>query len=101
VPGIAVTGILAPGEGLQQRLPRARPQQARRSGRPAGPMRARRLAALAAEVTISYGDWPADAFFLAFGFLPPPSRHDSAVLFADLRALVDAHDLLQVPHARV
>jgi len=52
-------------------------------------------------VTISYGDWPADAFFLAFGFLPPPSRHDSAVLFADLGALVDAHDLLQVPHARV
>jgi hypothetical protein len=50
-------------------------------------------------VTISYGDWPADAFVLAFGFLPPPSRHDSAVLFADLRALVAAHDLLQARRA--
>ena len=48
-------------------------------------------------VTISYGDWPADVFFLIWGFLPPEGRHaDSATLFADLTELVDFFDGLQV-----
>jgi hypothetical protein len=32
-------------------------------------------------VTISYGAWPNDLFFLLFAFLPDPNPHDSLVLF--------------------
>ena len=48
-------------------------------------------------VTISYGDWPTDVFFLVWGFLPPAGRHaDTALLFADLTEMVAFFDSLQV-----
>lgn len=41
------------------------------------------------EVTISYGAWPAEAFFLLFGFVPQPNPHDAVVLFSTLQDLLD------------
>ena len=35
------------------------------------------------EVTISYGAWPNDPFFLYFGFVPENNPNDSAILFRD------------------
>lgn len=34
------------------------------------------------EVTISYGNWPNDLFFLLFGFVPEPNPNDSVVMFS-------------------
>ena len=36
-----------------------------------------------AEITISYGPWPNDPFFLYFGFVPTRNPNDAAALFAD------------------
>lgn len=36
-----------------------------------------------AEITISYGPWPNDPFFLYFGFVPVGNPNDAAALFAD------------------
>ena len=36
-----------------------------------------------AEITISYGPWPNDPFFLYFGFVPAANPNDAAALFAD------------------
>ena len=36
------------------------------------------------EVTISYGPWPNDPFFLYFGFVPSLNPNDAVVLFADV-----------------
>jgi len=36
-----------------------------------------------AEITISYGPWPNDPFFLYFGFVPGGNPNDAAALFAD------------------
>ena len=36
-----------------------------------------------AEITISYGPWPNDPFFLYFGFVPNRNPNDAAALFAD------------------
>ena len=36
-----------------------------------------------AEITISYGPWPNDPFFLYFGFVPARNPNDAAALFAD------------------
>mmetsp|Transcript_10299 Transcript_10299/g.29398 ORF Transcript_10299/g.29398 Transcript_10299/m.29398 type:complete len:493 (+) Transcript_10299:214-1692(+) len=42
---------------------------------------------LSEEVTISYGGWPNDLFYLLFGFVPAENPHDSVVLF---RTVADA-----------
>ena len=36
-----------------------------------------------AEITISYGPWPNDPFFLYFGFVPNRNPNDTVALFAD------------------
>ena len=36
------------------------------------------------EVTISYGNWPNDLFYLLFGFVPEENPYDSVVLFRNL-----------------
>jgi hypothetical protein len=35
------------------------------------------------EITISYGPWPNDPFFLYFGFVPNRNPNDTVALFAD------------------
>lgn len=48
------------------------------------------------EVTISYGPWPNEVFYLFFGFVPKENPFDMAVLFQDLEHLVAFHDSSQV-----
>lgn len=36
------------------------------------------------EVTISYGPWPSQPFFLLFGFVPGANPYESVSLFTDL-----------------
>ena len=48
------------------------------------------------EVTISYGRWSSEVFFLFFGFLPPDNPWDSVALFADLSEMIAYHDELEV-----
>lgn len=40
------------------------------------------------QVTICYGQWPADPFFRLFGFVPADNGHESAVIFGNLRQLL-------------
>ena len=51
------------------------------------------------EVTICYGQWPNDVFFLFFGFVPPGNPHDRVVLFPDAKAVVEA--VARVTYAHV
>ena len=44
------------------------------------------------EVTISYGPWPNDVFYLLFGFVPRNNPFDVAVLFWNLQEMVAFHD---------
>mmetsp|Transcript_14698 Transcript_14698/g.28262 ORF Transcript_14698/g.28262 Transcript_14698/m.28262 type:complete len:476 (+) Transcript_14698:156-1583(+) len=46
------------------------------------------------EITISYGSWPNDVFFLLFGFCPDHNENDSVVLFRDLAHLVESYAML-------
>ena len=46
------------------------------------------------EVSISYGPWPNDVFYLFFGFVPDHNPHDSLVLFTDLQEMVEFYDTL-------
>jgi len=54
------------------------------------------------EVTISYGAWPNDLFFLLFGFVPDNNPHDAVVLFDGaeeaLRFLNDTAEQSGAPH---
>jgi hypothetical protein len=52
------------------------------------------------EVTISYGNWPNDVFFLFFGFCPDANANDSVVLFqVCVRRGVEPSALIQREHA--
>ncbi|KAK9901334.1 hypothetical protein WJX75_007184 [Coccomyxa subellipsoidea] len=44
------------------------------------------------EVTISYGPWPNDVYYLFFGFVPRDNPFDVSVLFGDLQQMVAFHD---------
>jgi hypothetical protein len=44
------------------------------------------------EVTISYGAWPNDIFFIFFGFVPERNPHDSVVLFDGLADVAAVHE---------
>eukprot|EP00667_Euglena_gracilis_P006316 EG_transcript_6372 len=44
------------------------------------------------EVTISYGKWPNEVFYLFFGFVPRDNPHDDVVLFGDAQELAVACD---------
>ncbi|EIE20058.1 hypothetical protein COCSUDRAFT_57780 [Coccomyxa subellipsoidea C-169] len=46
------------------------------------------------EVTISYGPWPNDVFYLFFGFVPRDNPFDVAVLFQDLQQMIVFYDTL-------
>ena len=48
------------------------------------------------EVTISYGSWSSEVFFLFFGFLPPDNPWDSVLLFRELSEMIAYHDDLEV-----
>ena len=48
------------------------------------------------EVTISYGNWSSEVFFLFFGFLPPDNPWDYITLFRDLSEMIAYHDELEV-----
>ena len=50
------------------------------------------------EITISYGKWSSEVFFLFFGFLPPDNPWDSVPLFKDLSEMIAYHDKLEVRH---
>ena len=43
-------------------------------------------------VTISYGPWPNDVFYLFFGFVPDDNPHDTIVMFHDLQEMVELYD---------
>ncbi|CAL5228629.1 g11795 [Coccomyxa viridis] len=47
------------------------------------------------EVTISYGSWSSEVFFLFFGFLPPDNPWDSVLLFRELSEMIAYHDDLE------
>ncbi|BDA45282.1 hypothetical protein COCOBI_07-0690 [Coccomyxa sp. Obi] len=47
------------------------------------------------EVTISYGPWPNDIFYLFFGFVPRQNPWDVVVLFRQLQDMVTFHDTSQ------
>lgn len=55
------------------------------------------------EVTISYGNWSSEVFFLFFGFLPADNPWDYVILFRDLSEMIAYHDELEVsrPRARM
>lgn len=47
-------------------------------------------------MTISYGRWSNEVFFLFFGFVPGDSPWDSVTIFRDLPEMISFHDELQV-----
>ena len=48
------------------------------------------------ELTISYGAWPNEVFFLFFGFLPEHNPFDAVVLYHDLDDLILHYVSIQV-----
>ena len=50
------------------------------------------------EITISYGSWSSEVFYLFFGFLPPDNPWDSVTLFSNLSEMIAYHDSLEVSH---
>lgn len=47
-------------------------------------------------MTISYGRWSNEVFFLFFGFLPEDNPWDSITVFRDLPEMIAYHDDLEV-----
>jgi hypothetical protein len=48
------------------------------------------------EITITYGGWPSEVFYLFFGFVPDINPFDRVVLYADLHHMIEHFDSLQV-----
>lgn len=47
------------------------------------------------EVTISYGGWPNEVFYLFWGFVPKDNPFDRAVLYSNLQQMIDHLESLQ------
>ena len=50
------------------------------------------------EVTISYGRWSNEVFFMFFGFVPEDNPWDSVAIFRDLSEMIAYHDRIEVSH---
>ncbi len=52
------------------------------------------------EVTISYGCWSNEVFFMFFGFVPQDNPWDSVGIFRDLSEMIAYHDRIEVSHRK-